>query len=238
MAINKIDENGVDYYNIDNKHIIKDNRENIVEYFSSFESGGKASSNSRGQGVETESLGAVIEQAATPPSEDTVLRMISQIFYNENSTQKHKIKVRLNHSDNTSTEWIATMNKDARIFRRHNDLEIARGWIAATRREFTQEQGYKKPYYGKFHCIKDAQGPLPGIQKEPECFASMAYNTVDESWYVMLVIYDWGGTYEYDYNFNKRQKEQGVRAQLVYTNPKLYKKHQGAKTYAERNLKK
>jgi hypothetical protein len=226
--------NGVDYYNIDNKHITKDNLENIVELDSSFESGGYASLNYSTQG-EAEPNAQVKIQAPTPPSEDTVLRMVTQIFYNEKANQKHKIKVRLNHTDNTSTEWIATMNKDARIFRRHNDLQLARGWIEATRREFTQEQGYKKPYYGKFHCHKDNTGTvLPGIQKEPECFASMAYNTVDESWYAMIAIYGWGGVYEYDYNFNQRQKEQGVRAQLVYTNPKLYKKGCGAITYAER----
>jgi hypothetical protein len=221
--------NGVEYYNIDNKSIRKDNEENIVNTFSLLAS---TSSNKNSSQEEAKPEGQVVAQAPTPPSMDTVLRMVSQIFYNTNSTQKHKLKVRLNHTDKTNTEWIATMNKDARIFRRHTDLELARGWIQATKRKFSQELGYKTPYYGKFHLHKDHNGVVPGIQKEPNCYASMAYNTEDESWYVMLAIYDFIATVEYDYNFSKQQKAQGVRAQTVWTNPKNYR---GGQTWAQRN---
>lgn len=230
MSDTKIIERGVDYYNIDNKHIIKDNRENIAESFS-LESGACAPVKLF-PSQEVAKPQEEVTQAPTP-SKETVLRMVSQIFYNTNSTQKHKIKVRLNHTDNSSTEWIATMNKDARIFRRHNDLELARGWIKHTRTTFAQELGYKTPYYGKFHCVYDGIERVLGIQKEPECFASMAYNTQDESWYAIIAIYDWLGTYEYDFNISAKQREQGVKAQLVYTNPSIYQQ-QAPLTYAQR----
>lgn len=236
MKTKKFTPSGVDYYNIDNKFITKDNEENIPKCFpldseavASFDSKKITSSQ---EAAKPESISEM--QAPTPPSPDTVAKMVTQIFYNNNSTQKHKIKVRLNHTDNTSTEWIATMNKDLRVFRKHNDLELARGWIQMTRKQFSKELGFKAPYFGKFHCHKDANGLVPGIQKEPGCFASMAYNTEDESWYAIIAIYDWIGVYEYDYNFTKKQKSQGVKAQLVYTNPKIYAQR-GSQTWAQRN---
>ena len=230
----KFASNGVDYYNIDNKLIIKDNKENIARNISSRLTEANASLNlsSSQEVAKPESISEI--QAPTPPSDLTVVRMITQLFYNDNSTQKHKLKVRLNHTDKTNTEWIATLNKDARVFRKHNDLELARGWISRTRQVFSTEQGYKQPYLGKFHCHKDARGPVPGNLKEPGCFASVAYNTHDESWYAMIAIYDWIGIYEYDYNYTKKQKQQGVKAQLVYTNPKLYAQR-GGETWAQRN---
>lgn len=228
-------QNGVDYYNIDNELITNDNVENIPKCFS-LETEANASQE-HASCQKTAKPEIVSEtQAPTPPSDVNVSKMITQIFYNTNSTQKHKLKVRLNHTDKTNTEWIATMSKDARIFRKHTDLALARDWIQVTREQFAQELAFKAPYFGKFHCHKDATGVIPGIQKEPGCFASMSYNTQDESWYAMIKIYDWMGIYEYDYNFTKKQKAQGVKAQLVYTNPKVYAST-GAQTWAQRNLK-
>lgn len=226
---------GVDYYNIDNTVIIKDNTENIVNTFSlGSEANASLSLSSSQEVAKPKSISQV--QAPTPeiPSDNNIARMVTQIFYNSNSTQKHKIKVRLNHTDKTSTEWIATMNKDARVFRRHNDLQLARDWLAHAKKVFDPALGYKTPYHGKFHCHKDANGPIPGNIKEPGCFASMAYNTQDESWYAMIAIYDWIGVYEYDYNISTKQKSQGVKAQLVYTNPKIYAKT-APQTWAQRN---
>lgn len=232
----KLTDFGVDYYNIDNKLITKDNKENIPKYFSLLTEADASLKLSSSQEVaKPESVS--VTQGPTPPSEETVAKMITQIFYNTNSTQKNKLKVRLNHTDKTNSEWIATMSKDARVFRKHNDLELARGWIKHTRATFAQELGYKAPYFGKFHCHKDANGLVPGIQKEPKCFASMAYNTEDGSWYAIIAIYDWIGVYEYDYNFSAKQKAQGVKAQLVYTNPKIYAQS-NSQTWASRNLRK
>ena len=235
MNEKKLTDIGVDYYNIDNKLITKDNEENIPKYFSLLTEANASLTLSSSQEVAEPSCSEI--QAPTPPSEDTVLKMITQIFYNTNSTQKHKLKVRLNHVDKTNSEWIATMNKDLRVFRKHNDLELARTWIKSTRKIFDKDLGYKTPYYGKFHCHKDQNGILPGISKEPNCFASMSYNTEDESWYAMIKIYDWGGVYEYDYNFTAKQKSLGVKAQLVYTNPRLYQQKNN-QTWASRNMRK
>ena len=237
--IKKFDEFGVDYYNIDNienKLIINDNRENIAHNISPHASEAVASNKSfpSQEVAKPESVSETQAPTPNPPSDTNVTRMIAQIFHNENSTQKHKLKVRLNHTDNTNTEWIATMNKDARIFRKHTDLELARKWIAATKKQFASELGYKTPYYGKFHLHLDAHGICKGIQKEPGCYASMSYNTEDESWYAMLAIYSWMGVYEFDYNFTLKQKQQGVKAQLVFTNPTVYKKR-APQTWAERN---
>ena len=236
MADKKIFQNGVGYYNIDNVLITKDNKENIPNNISSIGTEAVASFQLTPSQEEAKPRGIDRIQAPTPtlPSEDTILKMITQIFHNENSTQKHKIKVRLNHTDNVNTEWIATMNKDPRVFRKHNDLQLARAWIQKTREIFCEQDGYKTPYYGKFHCHKDHNGVIPGTKKEPGCFASMAYNSLDESWYSMIAIYDWIGVYEYDYNISKRQREQGVKAQLIYTNPKLYSQR-NPDTYASRN---
>lgn len=230
MSDKKILTNGVGYYNIDNKFITKDNRENIVNTFSLLDAAEPQKTLSSSQ-QKAKPKEVVVAQAPTPQN---VKRMVTQIFRNDNSTQKHKIKVRFNHTDGTNTEWIATMNKDARIFRRHNNLELARGWIHKTRSQFAQEFGYKTPYYGKFHCHRDQHGVVPGIQKEPNCYASMAYNTEDDSWYAMIAIYDFMGVYEYDYNFTRQQRQNGVKAQLVWTNPETYT---GGETWAQRNMK-
>ena len=235
MNEKKLTNIGVDYYNIDNKLITKDNKENIPKYFSLLTEANASLTLSSSQEVAEPRYSEIQAPTPTPPSELTVTKMITQIFYNTNSTQKHKLKVRLNHVDKTNTEWIATMNKDLRVFRRHNNLELARDWIKRTRTVFHQDAGYKTPYYGKFHCHKDHNGVVPGINKEPNCFASMSYNTEDESWYAIIAIYDWMGVYEYDYNFTAKQKKQGVKAQLVYTNPKLYQQ-KNSQTWASRNI--
>ena len=235
MAKSKTNENGVGYYNIDNIDNEIYNKENIVEYFSSFGTGGKASSTLRGQGVETESLGGVIKQAATP-NHDTVKRAIAQIFENNNSTQRHKIKLKIHLTDDTAPEWIASMSKDARIFRKYQtDLDLAREWLAVTREYFSSENGYKKPYWGKFHVSKDDTGTQTlKIQKEPGCFAAMAYNTRDESWYAMFKLFDWiTPPHEFDYNFTGLQKAQGVKGQWVWSNPRL-EKQKRPQTWAER----
>lgn len=231
MSDKKILTNGVDYYNIDNSYN-KENIENIANTFSLLDAAEPPKILSSSQ-EEAKPESQVVAQAPTP---ENVKRMVSQIFRNDNSTQKHKLKVRFNHTDGTNTEWIATMNKDARIFRRYNNLEMARGWIQHTRKTFAQELGYKTPYYGKFHCHRDSQGVVPGIQKEPGCYASMAYNTEDESWYAIIAIFDFVGVFEYDYNFSKRQRSQGVKAQLVWSNPKIYAQT-APQTWAQRNLR-
>ena len=227
---------GVDYYNIDNESITNDNEENIVHNIFRLGSEAVASSDSFSSQEVAKPGALATAQAPTPepPANSNVRRMITQIFHNDNSTQRHKIKVRLNHVDNTNTEWIATMNRDARVFRKHTDLELARGWIKMTRQQFSAELGFKTAYLGKFHLHRDQQGVVPGIQKEPGCYASMAYNTEDQSWYACIAIYDFIGTFEYDYNYTKRQRAQGVKAQLVWTNPEIYAQT-APQTWAQRN---
>lgn len=228
--------NGVGYYNIDNSDN-KENRENIANTSSSWP-GGKAAVNYSTQG-EAEPNSKVEIQAATPedPNLDNTLRIVSQIFYNTNSTQKHKIKVKMHHTDQDPTEWIASMNTDARVFRKYQkDMDLAREWIQITREKFSLEQGYKKPYYGKFHLVADGNGKTGGTQKELGCFASMAYNKDDQSWYAMIKIFDFFNIFEYDYNYTNTQQAQGVKAQIVWNNPRLQKQKRPL-TYRERKLK-
>jgi hypothetical protein len=237
----KFTSNGVGYYNIDNIDKIdkKENRENIAN--TSFLLAEAVASqthldhlSSSQEVAKPESIS--VTQAPTPklPCDDTIERMVSQIFYNTNSTQKHKLKVKLHAIDTKPTEWIATMNTDLRVFRKYNNLELARDWIAIVKRLFPQEQGYKKAYLGKFHLVRDGFGLTGSTNKEPGCFAAMSYNTEDRSWYVIIKIYDFMQTLEYDYNYTPRQQTQGVKAQIVWTNPILYKKRAG-QTYAQRN---
>ena len=227
--------NGVGYYNIDNIDK-KENRENIANTSSSWP-GGKAAVNDLTQG-EAKPDSSVGIQAATPedPNLDNTLRIVSQIFYNNNSTQKHKIKVKMHHNDQDPTEWIASMNTDPRVFRKYNNIELAREWIAGVRANFSIEKGFKKPYYGKFHLHRDGNGVVEGTQKEPGCFAAMAYNKDDQSWYAMIKIYDFVKLFEYDYNYTSTQQTQGVKAQIVWNNPRLQKQKRPL-TYAERKRK-
>lgn len=228
----KFASNGVGYYNIDN-NVNKENRENIVNHFSLLTEANASQSIPSSQEVaKPESISVL--QAPTPPSLKNVERMISQIFYNTNSTQKHKLKVKLQHNDQKPTEWIATMNTDPRVFRKYNDLELAREWIAGVRKYFNQDSGFKKPYLGKFHLVRDAHGLTNGTQKEPGCFAAMSYNKNDQSWYVLIAIYDFVVKLEYDYNFSNRQQTQGVKAQIVWNNPQLQRATRPG-TYAQRN---
>lgn len=227
---------GVDYYNIDNELITNYNLKNIAQNISSDASEAVASNELlvSQEVAKPKSISEAQAPTPEPPSMTNTRRMVTQYFYNNNSTQKHKLKVRLNHTDATNTEWIATMNKDARVFRKHTDLELARSWITFTKHKFKPELGYKKPYYGKFHLHKDQNGVVSGIQKEPGCYASLSYNTEDESWYAIIAIYDFIGVYEYDFNFTAKQKQQGVKAQLVWTNPEIYAQS-APQTWAQRN---
>ena len=227
--------NGVGYYNIDNSDN-KENRENIANISSSWISGKAAATNLETQG-EAKPDSSVGIQAATPqdPNLNNTLRVISQIFYNTNSTQKHKIKVKMHHTDQDPTEWIASMNTDPRVFRKYNNIELAREWIAGVREQFNMEKGFKKPYLGKFHLVADKHGKTGGTQKEKGCYAAMAYNKEDQSWYAMIKIFDFVRLFEYDYNFTNTQQAQGVKAQIVWNNPQL-QKHKRPLTYRERKL--
>jgi hypothetical protein len=234
--------NGVCYYNVDNVDNEVYNIENITNISSSLDTGGDASLIHLDSKGETKSLGKVVEQAATPelPNQDTVERAIAQIFENKNSTQKHKIKLKLHLTDKMSPEFIASMSKDPRVFRKYQtDIDLAREWLQITREYFAQDQGFKKPYWGKFHIARDDTGKqIQGIQKEPGCYASMAYSTRDDSWYAMFKIYDWiTAPMEFDYSFTGLQKAQGVKAQWVWSNPRLQRTKRPT-TWAERTGRK
>lgn len=237
---------GVGYYNEDNEEN-EDNENNYSEHENRFRpsSIGLASlsapqssspcSDAVAVPQEEEALASV---ETLPLDQDQVERFIIQLFDNgPDAFQRYKLKIRLNLADKTNVEFIASLTKDIRNFKKYipepNKNEIIQ--MAQEERLRVKKQFGVYPYLGKFH-LNTGRGPQrknTGNQIEPDTFAVVWWDDDVKGWSGIFKIQNFAREFDLftDY-LTPAQKAQGVKAQDNWTNPK-YDQRVRPKTWAE-----
>jgi len=237
---------GVGYYNIDNKDN-KDNTDNCVA--SSLDTEANAS-HSHSEVTSTKALlsqeegEASKESVATasptpeeaPITQDYVHRALFTFYDNgEHSKQRYKLQIRINPAEAPSeaVEFIATLTKDRRNFKKYLPegaeelLEFADGVRAYTKGKYKTY-----PYIGKMHFNhgwrKDAE---QRNTNEPWCACAVWWDGT--GWSYALTMYDWQhqGTLTKQ-GRTRRQIENNVQATDFWQNP-THNTQQRTKTFRE-----
>jgi hypothetical protein len=222
---------GVGYYNVDNK----DNENNVCvkdpamhNDFVLLSSGIEAYAS-----LDTESNPAMPLQAKpqysqcnsqpTPFHQDQIKRAIFQFFDNSaTSVQRYKFKLRLNLDDNTNPEFVASLTKDMRNFRKHipavckDDLIHFANQI---RKNVKLEYGVY-PWLGKLH-LNQGRGRNIHSQIEPHTAVAIWWDQENNGWSGVLMFHDWIKEFDLfgDY-LTDAQKKKNVKAQDLWVNPK------------------
>ncbi len=237
---------GVDYYNEDNK----DNEDNENNY-SKHENGFRSLSIGiatdvaqteiiegllpEGQREEEEDLSS---SETLPLDQDQVERFIIQLFDNgADAFQRYKLKIRLNLTDKTNPEFIASLTKDIRNFKKYvpepyRDEIIA---MAVEERQRIKKQYGVYPYLGKFHFNVGygAKRKNTGNQIEPDTLAIVWWDEDVKGWSGIFKIQNFAREFDlFTEYLTAKQKSQGVKAQDNWTNPKYDQKIR-PKTWAE-----
>lgn len=245
---------GVGYYNEDNKNN-EDNENNYSKQENRFlpsSSGIEANASlidssidlvespldlAKGEGA----LPCVSGQvgAPTPLDMDQVERFIVQLFDNgESAYQRYKLKLKLNLTDKTNPEFIASLTKDLRNFKKYipepyRDEIIE---MAIQERKRIKEQFGVLPYIGKFHFNT---GSTPSRKKtcnqiEPDTLAIVWWDPVEKGWSGIFKIQNFAREFDlFTEYLTPKQKSMGVKAQDNWTNPKYDKKIR-PKTWAQK----
>ena len=160
----------------------------------------------------------------TPPAltGDDIRRASIQMYDNgEDAVQRYKIKVSIDLVDGERVEFIASLTKDMRNFKKYIP-EQCRDMIirAATMfRKDTKAKFNTYPYLGKFH-LNQGRGRHVHSQTEPNTFVAVWYDTEEKGWCGELMIYDWTHRFDlFDEYLTEKQKKAGVKCQDIYTNP-------------------
>lgn len=153
MSDKKIQLNGVDYYNIDNRDN-RDNKDNSVLLLSSGQEA-DASSKIIGQEIETKSHNSIAPQPPTPilQEQDVARCLVTWYDNGERTRQRYKLAIRINPTENQSEAWdfIANCNKDPRVFRRYCPDRETR-LFGDEMRQYVKNKTGNYPYLGKIHA--------------------------------------------------------------------------------------
>ena len=174
---------------------------------------------------------------STPPlTFENVNSTIVQLFDNgENSSQRYKIKVRLNLTDGENPEFVASLTKDRRNFKKYIPEEC--------REEITQMADEERkrikaltgsyPYIGKFHFNQGVSTRSHRTEVEPYTLAVVWYNPEDKGWSCIVRLYDWAVELDlFSEHLTDKQKKSNVKAQATWQHPRMTKINR-PKTWAE-----
>jgi len=231
---NSVQENlkkGVDTYNKDNK----ENKENKNNYcpldYNSFQiqSLGIASYEALSpldfsQVAKAEPIVSVEATAPTPLTADQIRSCVYQLFDNgEQALQRYKFKIRFNLTDGTNPEFIASLTKDFRNFKKYipeknRQLIID---VAADERKRIKKLTGSWPYLGKLHANPGAGAHRKTIQIEPDTLVVVWWDAEERGWSGVVKLQNWVHEFDlFDQYLTAKQKSQGVRAQDNWQNPK------------------
>jgi hypothetical protein len=243
MQANNLDR-GVGYYNEEELRIKKDNlllkKENK---FSSSSSDLSPVGSETPDFVNTKSPGDLGEGVVASESEfwlteSMIDRAPIQLFDNgEQAFQRYKFKIRLNlhgHDHKNSPEFIASLTKDFRNFKRYIPADCRQDIIDRAHgvRQDIKSRFGSYPYIGKLHLN---QGKINKVcnQIEPWTLVAVWYDSEERGWSGVLWFHDWTYRFDlFDNNVTAKQKSVGVKASILYINP-AHDQRQRPKTWAE-----
>jgi hypothetical protein len=235
---------GVDYNidNIENKKNIKNIEHEangflspsvgVVSYATPIDDRSDLSS---GQTAKRDSMSQVCIPQPTPLCEDQIIRSRLQMYDNgEGSSQRYKLKCTIDLVDGSRAEFIASLTKDMRNFKKYipeegKDLVLE---VATQYRRHIKKTHSTYPYMGKFH-LNQGRGRHIHSQIEPNTVAIIWFNPEDKGWSGALMIYDWSYEFDlFDTYVTEKQKQSGLKCQDIWKNPK-YDKTERPLTWAE-----
>jgi len=247
--LSKISTNGVGYNNKDNKDK-EDNIDKACQMNNAFSTSlsaeeADASSYLNEFRCEVSPLGAepaclLVNPQPTPLNETQIKRALIQLFDNgESSSQRYKLKIKFNLTDGDNPEFIASLTKDMRNFKKYIPQECQTEILhfASQITKNVKSEFNVKPYIGKLH-LNQGRGRHIHSQIEPYTAVAIWWNQEYKAWAGVLMFQDW--LYEFDL-FNEyitdAQQKQGVRGQTLFINPK-YDTRIRPKTWTEQRLAK
>jgi hypothetical protein len=191
--------------------------------------------------VKREGALPIISQAAapTPLDADQIRSCVFQLFDNgEQSTQRYKYKLTLNLTDGTNPEFIASLTKDLRNFKKHvpepNRQEIID--LAMDERRLIKKQTGNWPYIGKLHLNAGFGDHKKSIQVEPDTLVVIWWDPEERGWSGIVKLQNWVHEFDlFEQYVTAKQRAHGVRAQDNWQNPK-YDKRQRPQTWAEQRF--
>jgi hypothetical protein len=241
-------DTGVDYYNKEKQKRIKDNilvaetatptKENEFSSSSSGLAPLIASPCSRPGLSQGEEVVVASEEGFTL-TEAMIERAPIQLWDNgEKAFRRYKIKVRLNLvNDNENPEFIASLTKDFRNFKKYIPAECRDAIIqkAADLRSEIKLKYDAVPYLGKFHLANTwNKGRRQANEIEPWTLAAVWWNPEERGWSGAVFIHDWHYVFDlFEENLTAKQKNAGCKAATLYINPK-HDKRVRPKTWAQR----
>lgn len=242
-------QKGVGYYNIDNREN-RDKRDKIltdtdnpfpispldVVANATLKSGESPLDEAKREGaLPSMSLAT----APTPLDADQIKGCVFQLFDNgEQSTQRYKYKLRLNLTDGTNPEFIASLTKDLRNFKKYvpgaNRQQIID--IAMEERKRIKAMTGSWPYIGKLHLNAGVGDHKKTIQIEPDTLVVIWWDPEERGWSGAVKFQNWVHEFDlFEQNLTAKQRALGVRAQDNWQNPK-YDKRVRPQTWAEKRF--
>ena len=163
--------------------------------------------------------------APTPLDADQLRGCIFQLFDNgETARQRYKFKIRFNLIDKTTPEFIASLTKDFRNFKKYIPEPYRQDIIEMVTEE---RHRIKKltgsfPYCGKLHLNTGMTGTK---QTEPDTFVIVWWDPEEKGWSGVIKFQNWAHEFDlFTEYLTAKQKAMGVKCQDNWQNPKYEKK--------------
>lgn len=226
------------HYNIDNV-VNKENKDNTLSMTNGFPSpfsgvvtdvtptptqeylasGHKAAENASSQCDSAYCTPSVTESLLC---QDHVQRAMVQLYDNgEHARQRYKLKIGIDLVDGSRVEFIASLTKDFRNFKKYIP-ESCRAGITNIATEFRRKiraEFNTYPYLGKLH-MNQGRGKNVHSQIEPNTFTAVWYDSEEKGWCGEFMIYDWCHRFDlFDTYVTEKQKKTGLKCQDTYVNP-------------------
>ena len=222
---------GVDTYNLDNRENIDNENNYCLSDDNSFliQSLGIASYEAlsplgSSQLAGTKSLSLLSATAPTPLSADQIRSCVYQLFDNgEQALQRYKFKIRFNLTDGTNPEFIASLTKDFRNFKKYipepNRQDVIDD-VNQERKRIKQLFGHY-PYCGKLHFKTNIKTKGATNQIEPDTFVIVWWNPEDRGWSGIIKFQQWAHEFDlFEQYLTDKQRAMGVKCQDNWKNPK------------------
>ena len=222
---------GVDTYNLDNR----DNKENENNYCPSdhnsfhIQSLGIASYEAQSplgscQVAKAEPIVLVEATAPTPLSRDQIKSCVYQLFDNgEKALQRYKFKIRFNLTDGSNPEFIASLTKDFRNFKKYIPEPYRQDiidMVSEERKRIKKVFGHY-PYCGKLHFTTGTNKRGATNQIEPDTFVIVWWNPEDKGWSGIIKFQNWAHEFDlFEQYLTDKQRTMGVKCQDSWKNPK------------------
>jgi hypothetical protein len=149
-----------------------------------------------------------------------------QLFDNQDSLQRYKLKIKFNLIDGTNPEFIASLTQDRRNFLKYIPEDGKEEVIAFTDSAREQlRQNSIKPYIGKLHLFDPNHRYDKSMRSEiqPWTSAVVWYNPYEDfkGWSTLIKFQDWVMEFDlFEEYLTPKQKSTGVIGQTTWINPK------------------